>query len=344
MDFLHGLDMVKLFQPHPRIVQLVGFCPQNMIYFTEYHQHGSAEQLEDVINSQNFHLKLNSCGNKFDTIQKTDTSEPHILFSVTDDESQEMKTENDIICRNRLSSHFFVCSSVESPGMKLMGLNTLSKQCPVIRNHNHLCRPKTNNHDNLQLPVTDDKQTLHLNADKTNQCTDGKFQPLLLRFQLCLDYVSVLCLLHSGPAGTRIMCDSNDVHKTLSQYLLTDNLRLVVNDLDALPYVDSPARVTAKCGHREITGDFVAPEQLWPFDDQDFSDAHMPGYDEKTDIWKIPQVCDFLIGNVTGSAMLKLHLFNINAKCQDVDPQNRPSSEEVFKEYENVWRAFKKNV
>ncbi|XP_019910030.2 protein O-mannose kinase isoform X2 [Esox lucius] len=98
------------------------------------------------------------------------------------------------------------------------------------------------------------------------------------RLRLALDYVSILHHLHTGPAGTRVMCDSSDLEKTTSQFLLTSDFRLVVNDLDALPEVGAPGGPLVKCGHRELTGDFVAPEQLWPHGKtRPFSDELMPG-------------------------------------------------------------------
>lgn len=58
------------------------------------------------------------------------------------------------------------------------------------------------------------------------------------RLQLAMEYVSIINYLHHSPLGTRVMCDSNDLPKTLSQYLLTSNFSIVANDLDALPLVD----------------------------------------------------------------------------------------------------------
>uniref|UniRef100_A0A3B3D6G8 Protein O-mannose kinase n=1 Tax=Oryzias melastigma TaxID=30732 RepID=A0A3B3D6G8_ORYME len=102
--------------------------------------------------------------------------------------------------------------------------------------------------------------------------------------RLALDYVSILSL-----------------EKTLSQFLLTSDFRLVVNDLD--------------CGHQELTGDFVAPEQLWPFGNKTLSDDLMPGYDEKTDIWKVPDVTRFIMGRVRGGDLVHFHLFQVHDEC-----------------------------
>lgn len=155
------------------------------------------------------------------------------------------------------------------------------------------------------------------------------------RFRFCLNYVDILALLHGGgSAGVRVMCDSNDLHKLLQQLLVTADLRLVLNDLDALPEVTNSSKI--KCGHREIDSEFVAPEQLWPFVDVDFDDAYMAGYDEKTDIWKVPDVCMHFLQNCSECQFIRNRLFKIHNRCKENDPSKRPSVLEVQKEYENL--------
>ncbi|XP_038045363.1 protein O-mannose kinase-like [Patiria miniata] len=159
------------------------------------------------------------------------------------------------------------------------------------------------------------------------------------RFQLCLDYIRILLYLHSGPAGMRIMCDSNDVDKTLSQFLITNDLTLVVNDLDALPLVDRAAGKLAKCGHRQLWGEFVAPEQLWPFPEREFQDEEMASYDEKTDIWKVPDVTDALLGNVAHANIVRFHLFKIHQQCKELDPTLRPTAGRILEAYLEVFHS-----
>ncbi|KAM9338579.1 protein O-mannose kinase isoform 1-T2 [Symphorus nematophorus] len=163
-----------------------------------------------------------------------------------------------------------------------------------------------------------------------------------MRLRLATDYVSILHYLHNSPAGQRVMCDSNSLEKTLSQFLLTSDFHLVVNDVDALPEVDPSRGLLVKCGHRELTGDFVAPEQLWPFRDtgKPFSDDLMPGYDEKTDIWKIPDVTWFLMGRVPGGDLVHFHLFQIHEECKREDPKLRPSALDVLKVYKSVYSSM----
>lgn len=167
-----------------------------------------------------------------------------------------------------------------------------------------------------------------------------------VRLLLAVDYVSILHFLHNSPAGRRIMCDSNSLEKTLSQFLLTSDFHLRVNDLEALPELEPSRGLQAKCGHRELTGDFVAPEQLWPLRDRGvaFSDLLMPGYDERTDIWKIPDVTRFLIGRVPGGDLVHFHLFHVYERCKSRDPRQRPSALEVLEAYRAVYSSISRDA
>ena len=160
---------------------------------------------------------------------------------------------------------------------------------------------------------------------------------LRTRFQLCLDYARILSFLHSSPVGTRIMCDSNSPLKALSQFLITNDLRLVISDLDALPLVDSAKGILGKCGNQQLYGDFVAPEQLWPFPNKTFRDEDMPPYDEKTDIWKVPNITDTLLGHIDHSDIIRFHLFKIHRRCKESDPTLRPTAQEIYKVYQEIF-------
>ncbi|GFO48410.1 protein o-mannose kinase [Plakobranchus ocellatus] len=85
--------------------------------------------------------------------------------------------------------------------------------------------------------------------------------PLIQRFRMCLEFVHVLNILHSHADGPRVMCDANYPEKALSQFLLSNNLSLILNDVDALPQVNRKSGKFVKCGHRELQGDYLAPEQ-----------------------------------------------------------------------------------
>lgn len=97
------------------------------------------------------------------------------------------------------------------------------------------------------------------------------------RLQLALGNVPILDFLHPSPLGTLVMCNSSDLPKTLSQYLLTANFSIILNDLDTFALVNC-SQTLVKYGHQELRGDFMAPEQLWLFGEDDLpgrSHAHL---------------------------------------------------------------------
>lgn len=165
--------------------------------------------------------------------------------------------------------------------------------------------------------------------------TFGKKDDLQLRLRLCLNYALLLEYLHDGPAGHRVMCDSNSLDKLLSQLLVTDEIMLVLNDLDALPEIIKELNNTIKCGHNKLEGNFIAPEQHWdlpsPFDDDE-----MPGYDEKIDIWKAATVCDHFIGDVTDNEMARYRLFFLHKSCKNVNAKERPTATQLAAQYMKI--------
>lgn len=161
------------------------------------------------------------------------------------------------------------------------------------------------------------------------------YDNIKVRLKLCLSYVSILNFLHNSPVGIRVMCDSNTLEKTLSQFLITPELKLVVNDLDATPLIDA-SRNGIHCGKRKLSGTFIAPEQIWPFPDKEFDINEMPLYDEKTDIYKVPDVCSWFLGNSPDADVIKYKLFNIHRSCKNFDPCKRPDAHIILKAYETV--------
>lgn len=147
------------------------------------------------------------------------------------------------------------------------------------------------------------------------------------RFQLCIDYAQIIALLHRH---SMVMCDSNSVEKTLSQYLVSDHLELLLNDLDALPRL---VNKRTKCGRRQVWGDLVAPEQEWPFPDRPFDDSLMPTYTEKVDIWKMADICQWIVAETPLAPLPRQMLNHIHAKCKQVDPADRPTADYVVHFY-----------
>ncbi|XP_062588717.1 protein O-mannose kinase-like [Saccostrea cucullata] len=161
---------------------------------------------------------------------------------------------------------------------------------------------------------------------------------IFTRFQLCIDYLEILSKLHSTSADTAyVMCDTNSLDKVFTQYLLSGDMRLVLNDVDSVALttkVNGKWR-GIKCGNRELDGEFVAPEQRWSRN-TDFNDREMQTYDEKTDIWKVPSVCNYFLGNSLQATNLQLRLLDIHMACKHVDPSNRPTALQVLWTYRNL--------
>ncbi|XP_028390827.1 protein O-mannose kinase-like isoform X2 [Dendronephthya gigantea] len=187
----------------------------------------------------------------------------------------------------------------------------------------------------------------HGSADKLDQVLPSlnlhSSEEIKVRIQLVKDYLKILEFLHDSPLGVRVMCDANDLTKTLSQFLISDKFHLVINDLDALPKVDHQLGQFVKCGHRELFGWFVAPEQLWPYDDKPFNDFEMPEYDEKIDIWRVPNVVIWFLGDSLEGLRVKAKLKHLFNSCKATDPKDRPSATEVLRIFEaNVNQVVKK--
>lgn len=160
-----------------------------------------------------------------------------------------------------------------------------------------------------------------------------KSDGIISRLKLCLNYAEILTFLHSESAGKRVVCDSNDLNKLLSQFLIKEDFTLILNDLDALPQVTHNKSV--KCGSRELRGSFVAPEQLWTLPGL-FQDSLMPGYDEKTDIWKSVSVFTYFLRDVENNNVALYRLFHLHKRCKSVNPSDRPSANEIVEAYKEV--------
>lgn len=163
-----------------------------------------------------------------------------------------------------------------------------------------------------------------------------KYDNIQTRFQLTVEYLKVLDYLHSSPIGVRVMCDSPYLDKLLDQYLITDDFHVVVNDVDGLE------EVTEEGGcHKWQNVSFSSKGQLtkelaerlgWPNESEPLPFHLRPVFDEKIDIWKIPWVVEKLLGKVKGSSFAKNELRKIMEKCHAINPQQRPTANEVLQE------------
>ncbi|UXI18167.1 DENN domain-containing protein 5B-like [Sarcoptes scabiei] len=141
------------------------------------------------------------------------------------------------------------------------------------------------------------------------------------KFKFCIDYVQIINFLHQS---SMVMCDSNSLQKTLSQYLISDNLEILLNDMDACPKLSK--NKTIICGHRSIRGDLVAPEQI-------IKGNH---YDHRIDIWKIPDVCHWIIKDTKVPSFSLKILHWIHGRCKSLQPTLRPDANNVLSVYQIV--------
>ena len=180
---------------------------------------------------------------------------------------------------------------------------------------------------------------LHAMADPTNLekwlHLNKAFNNVLTRFQLCIDFVRILTVFHSGQGGkVYAHCDANTEDILLQQYLLTDDFRLVIGDVDALASFEIRNGVTkrGKCSTesgRLYVFPFNAPEQNVNHS------SYMRPYDEKIDIWKIPDVCKRFLKTEDLPNLKTIH-----EKCKSQDPNKRPTAFNVLKWYENVYQML----
>ena len=173
----------------------------------------------------------------------------------------------------------------------------------------------------------------------------------MVRFQLCLDYIRVLYRLHSEPSGPYVLCNSHSLELILSQFLISADLRMLLVNYDNLPQVRAYSSNTTspkslvKCSKSELKNDFVAPEQKWPLNKlKVFNSDEQPGYNEKTDVWKIPDIAKVLLGTDSLKAAENEHIVGylvaVHQKCKRINPEKRPAVGDVLKEYELVWKLL----
>ena len=184
------------------------------------------------------------------------------------------------------------------------------------------------------------------NLDKISRKLNfSEADELRWRIQLAIDYLNFLDFIHNSPIGTRVMCDGYDIKKLMSQFLIQDDLRLIANDLDMLPEIANNTLI--KCTHRDLRGlhkthkTFIAPEELWPWPNKPFNKSRMPGHTEKVDIWRVPDVLVFLLGNTRGAKQVRAHCVDLFKRCQSLDPTKRPNSSELMVEFFRVLKYLK---
>ena len=127
------------------------------------------------------------------------------------------------------------------------------------------------------------------------------------------------------------MCDGGTLHKLLSQYLITDDFHMVVNDVDSLKEVtDDGGCHTRPNVSRPLQREIE--RQGWQNKSEPLKFKLRPAYDEKIDIWKLPWIVERLLGGVKGSSFVKSQLREIMERCHAIEPQQRPTAKEVLQE------------
>lgn len=192
------------------------------------------------------------------------------------------------------------------------------------------------------LGFCEDKSTMfteyHSNGDAATLFSRPKSKLTMLEsLEYCYQYMNILNYIHQSSLGPRVFCDSNTLDKLLSQLLVTVNLQLILNDVDALPQVINSSGI--KCGRRQLLGPFVAPEQIW-HSSEPFNDSLMSDYDEKTDIWKAAAVCEYFLSLSEDSEILRYRLFNLHKMCRAIEPSKRPKSDLLVNEYKHLIEEF----
>ena len=166
----------------------------------------------------------------------------------------------------------------------------------------------------------------------------------VVRFRLAMDYVQILAHLHGNKSRAFVLCNSHSLSHLLSQFLITSSLRLALGAYDNLPVLNASAEGVGgkvKCSQGELKGSFVAPEQEWPHQlSKVFDYAQQPGYTEKADVWKIPDVTQAFLGKSSGSRDILDLLEVMHRKCKSLEPSGRPTAAEMLQEYQFIWKTL----
>jgi len=163
---------------------------------------------------------------------------------------------------------------------------------------------------------------------------------LSLRWRIIMSYLDVVEKLHNRvPRSPRVLCDASRTEITLSQFLLTDDFRVVLNDVDELIAAGADGKVRCNCniirGGSEFDengepngGCLVPPEQK-----QCGTNIY---YTEKIDIWKIPDITRAIIGDSTEGLSVWDELHRLHQECKNSNPNMRPPIEYVVDKYKQL--------
>lgn len=207
-------------------------------------------------------------------------------------------------------------------------------------------------HDNFLYPVGYCEHTDTLVYSVTEEIYPLTELPTLLRrrgcdswmvrMKLAMDYVRLLMNLHLHPSGPYTLCNSHTLSILLAQFAISNNFNLILINFDNLP----EGHGSILCSRQELTGDFVAPEQTWPYSRYKmFNLDEQLRYSHTSDLWKVPDMTRWLL--LVGDEESKResrdiinYLAHIHHRCKIIDSSLRPSAADILEEYENIWTAL----
>lgn len=174
----------------------------------------------------------------------------------------------------------------------------------------------------------------------------GPCDNFLFWFKLCVDYVRTLASLHAAsPTGSFVLCNSHTLQQLVDQFYVTTDLHLVLVAYDNLPFVhkQNTDEYRIQCSDGNLVGSFVAPEQKWPFARYKvFNPREQPLYNEKADVWKVPDVTRSLLAHCGSSRCREIlhYLTALHVRCKNRDPGQRPNATELYRQYTSVWEIM----
>lgn len=209
-------------------------------------------------------------------------------------------------------------------------------------------------HENMLQPIgyctetgivvfTADKPLLAPLSDVYEVVRGGRCDNYLFWFKMCVEYVRILARLHSASAArSYVLCNSHTLQQILDQIFVTPEFRLVLGGYDNLPIVvnEKGREERIRCSDDNLVGPFVSPEQQWPFARYKvFNPREQPPYNEKADIWKVPDITRSLLARCGSNRCREIlhYLTATHVRCKSKVPQQRPNANELYREYLSVW-------
>jgi len=159
------------------------------------------------------------------------------------------------------------------------------------------------------------------------------------RLGIAIRLVRVFAFMHNSPIGKRINCDMTKVTRALSQFLVTEDYRIVANDLDDLPEVipdNLPNCTWGKIEDRDPS--FQSPEE------KSYSPNNPSPFTDKADVWKLVNMTKFIMYKYANGAkeravtQLLEPISDFLDKCQSKDPDERPSAVDLVKKLIQTYR------